>query len=155
MILFGIKIWKENLRDIMSKKRKAVTVLGAGSSLLIGMGTLSPDFIFSSLSLSNFIGIVFARSLHYQFYVWYFFSLPHLLYMTNLPLCIKLFLLLTIEISFNTYPSTSLSSFLLQAAHIVLLTALYLAPAPLALSLSLSSSFSSSSLYTSKDNKKL
>eukprot|EP00794_Sanderia_malayensis_P015332 gene15333-16910_t len=37
------------------------------------------------LFTSNFIGMSFARSLHYQFYVWYFHTLPFLLWSTNLP----------------------------------------------------------------------
>lgn len=36
------------------------------------------------LLTSNYIGMCFARSLHYQFYVWYYHSLPLLLWSTKL-----------------------------------------------------------------------
>lgn len=41
------------------------------------------------LFTSNLIGIVFARSLHYQFYSWYAQQLPFLLLRTNYPVPLK------------------------------------------------------------------
>lgn len=40
---------------------------------------LSAPYITSTLFVANFIGICFARSIHYQFYCWYFHSIPYLL----------------------------------------------------------------------------
>jgi alpha-1,3-mannosyltransferase len=71
--------------------------------------------------LANFIGIVCARSLHYQFYVWYFHSLPYLVWFTRFNTSLKLMLLFLIEFCWNTYPSTDLSSALLHACHVLLL----------------------------------
>ncbi|KAL9700988.1 hypothetical protein quinque_004429 [Culex quinquefasciatus] len=60
--------------------------------------------------LANFIGIVCSRSLHYQFYVWYFHSLPYLTWFAEYGTSLKFLLLLLIEFSWNTYPSTGVSS---------------------------------------------
>lgn len=71
--------------------------------------------------LSNFIGIVCARSLHYQFYVWYFHSLPYLVWFTNYHTSFKILLLFLIEHCWNVYPSTIFTSLLLHASHIFLM----------------------------------
>uniref|UniRef100_A0A182WJU7 dolichyl-P-Man:Man5GlcNAc2-PP-dolichol alpha-1,3-mannosyltransferase n=1 Tax=Anopheles minimus TaxID=112268 RepID=A0A182WJU7_9DIPT len=71
--------------------------------------------------LSNFIGIVCARSLHYQFYVWYFHSLPYLTWYTEYTNSLKFLLLFLLEFCWNTYPSTALSSLVLHTCHLILL----------------------------------
>ncbi|KAL1401226.1 hypothetical protein pipiens_006777 [Culex pipiens pipiens] len=71
--------------------------------------------------LANFIGIVCSRSLHYQFYVWYFHSLPYLTWFTEYGTSLKFLLLLLIEFSWNTYPSTGVSSLILHTCHVILL----------------------------------
>ena len=101
-------------------------------SSIIGMGNLSPRFIAVTIFTSNFIGVVFARTLHYQFYCWYFHTLPYLLWHCHaqLPLLLRLAILASVEVSFNVYPATRWSSALLQVAHLVLLAGLYLTPVP-------------------------
>jgi len=90
---------------------------------------LTPRHIVFTLFLSNFIGIAFARSLHYQFYCWYFHQLPFLVWETMLPLPGKLAILGLIELAFNVFPATWWSSSALQVAHGALLVSLFFAPA--------------------------
>lgn len=73
---------------------------------------------------SNFIGVACARTLHYQFYSYYFHSLPLLLWHTQLPTAVRLALWLGVEAAFNVYPATAWSSIVLQGSHAFLLVAL-------------------------------
>jgi len=109
----------------------------------------SPSYIAYTLFVSNFIGIVFARTLHYQFYVWYFHSLPLMLYIasssslsqksgTNDGLILasvadvacRMTLTVVVEVAFNIFPATPSSSAMLQVAHLCILLILYQAPVP-------------------------
>ena len=100
----------------------------------------SPEYIAYTLLVSNFIGIAFARTLHYQFYSWYFHAVPYLLWfhdstrtdndnkenvaVKTLPvsrLLVRIGILLGIETAFLTYPATAWSSALLQVCHLAVL----------------------------------
>lgn len=75
--------------------------------------------------VTNLIGVSCARSLHYQFYSWYFHSLLYLVYCTPYRKPVMFLLLALIELCWNIYPSTSLSSVLLHACHFVILYGVY------------------------------
>uniref|UniRef100_A0A1B6EEB1 dolichyl-P-Man:Man5GlcNAc2-PP-dolichol alpha-1,3-mannosyltransferase n=1 Tax=Clastoptera arizonana TaxID=38151 RepID=A0A1B6EEB1_9HEMI len=77
------------------------------------------------LFTSNFIGILCSRSLHYQFYVWYFHTLPYLLWSTPYSTLCRLVIMGVIELCWNTYPSTSLSSAALHVCHLSIVYGLY------------------------------
>jgi alpha-1,3-mannosyltransferase len=82
---------------------------------MFGVGDLSVRFVLVTLFTSNFIGVVFARTLHYQFYCWYFHTLPLLVWHARpLHVYVKIALLAAIELCFNIYPATWWSSALLQ-----------------------------------------
>lgn len=93
--------------------------------------TLSPDYVIYTMFVSNFIGIAFARTLHYQFYSWYFCSLPmlHLIatdmtqssVMTCVSLGSSIASIIGCEYAFNVYPATEMSSIVLQTSHVLLL----------------------------------
>lgn len=65
------------------------------------------------IALSNLVGILCARSLHYQFYSWFYWSIPLLLHTSSLPILVKPIVWLATEWSWNVFPSTTISSFLL------------------------------------------
>eukprot|EP01097_Dermamoeba_algensis_P001571 TRINITY_DN1590_c0_g2_i1.p1 TRINITY_DN1590_c0_g2~~TRINITY_DN1590_c0_g2_i1.p1 ORF type:complete len:433 (-),score=101.35 TRINITY_DN1590_c0_g2_i1:146-1270(-) len=84
---------------------------------------LDADYMGYVLFTSNFIGIVCARSLHFQFYVWYFHSLPFLIFFTNTNnksiahIVLRLVVFVLIEVSWNIFPSNWISSLILFVCH--------------------------------------
>lgn len=91
-------------------------------------GRIEPMHVVAVLFSSNFIGIAFARTLHYQFLVWYFHTLPFLLWATDMPVSVALAIQAAIEYAFNVFPATSLSSAVLALAHGVVLVLVLVAP---------------------------
>ncbi|GMF34753.1 unnamed protein product [Phytophthora lilii] len=87
---------------------------------------IQSEIVVTSLFVINFAGIVFSRTLHYQFYSWYYPTLPYLLWCSDLPLLLKMAALLNNEYAFNTFPSTTMSSLMLQLTNLFLLITLYL-----------------------------
>mmetsp|Transcript_17768 Transcript_17768/g.35745 ORF Transcript_17768/g.35745 Transcript_17768/m.35745 type:complete len:393 (-) Transcript_17768:114-1292(-) len=91
---------------------------------------LSPEYATQTMFVSNFIGICFSRTLHYQFYCWYFHTLPFLMWMTDAPLMMRIVLVGMVEYAFNVFPATAFSSYVLQSAHFVVLAWLWMARVP-------------------------
>ncbi|XP_074009098.1 dol-P-Man:Man(5)GlcNAc(2)-PP-Dol alpha-1,3-mannosyltransferase [Numenius arquata] len=94
---------------------------------------LTVNKIIFILFSSNFLGVCCSRSLHYQFYVWYFHTLPYLLWCTptaKLAHMPKVLLLGVIELCWNTYPSTVCSSLSLHICHGLVLLQLWYGTAP-------------------------
>ncbi|KAI7901078.1 glycosyltransferase family 58 protein [Cokeromyces recurvatus] len=93
--------------------------------------SLSNDEIISMMFTSNFIGIIFSRSLHYQFYSWYFQTLPYLLWQSSwqttgrLTSTARILIFVTIEGCWLTFPSTVKSSWTLIACHLLILFGVY------------------------------
>lgn len=124
LFLFALCRWHRTGESILS-------LLKDPSKRKVPPQPLTPNQVVSILFTSNFIGICFSRSLHYQFYVWYFHTLPYLLWamparwLTHL---LRLLVLGLIELSWNTYPSTPFSSAALHLCHAVILLQLWLSP---------------------------
>ena len=72
--------------------------------------TLTPASIVYAMFAVNICGIAVARSLHYQFYSWYFYSLPYFMSLAAYPiLLIPLFFLF--EVVYASFPPTPINSF--------------------------------------------
>lgn len=91
---------------------------------------LSSEYIVSIMFVCNFIGIAFCRSLHYQFYCWYWHALPYLLWQNaNFPMIIRLLIVGSLEWTWGyNFPATPMSSAVLHIAHALLLVSLWKAP---------------------------
>ena len=76
---------------------------GSGSRMLDS--NLPSEHILTVMLTGNFIGIVFCRSLHYQFFAWYFFSVPYLLFRTDLPNWARFAVLIALEVAWNQHLS--------------------------------------------------
>ncbi|XP_073705436.1 dol-P-Man:Man(5)GlcNAc(2)-PP-Dol alpha-1,3-mannosyltransferase [Garra rufa] len=126
LLLFALKRWKRSGNSIWSiltdpaERKETVHKPNADQTVLV-------------LFTSNFIGMCFSRSLHYQFYVWYFHTLPYLLWsggVKKLAHLLRVLILGLIELSWNTYPSTNYSSLSLHVCHFIILLCLWLNPTP-------------------------
>lgn len=93
------------------------------------MAEPTPDFILTTLSCSALIGILFARSAHYQFYSWFALSVPHLLSKTGLPVALQVVLWVAQEWAWNVFPSTPWSSAVVVAVPAVTLVAVWIGTA--------------------------
>ncbi|KAK4056116.1 dolichyl-P-Man:Man(5)GlcNAc(2)-PP-dolichol alpha-1,3-mannosyltransferase [Microbotryomycetes sp. JL221] len=81
------------------------------------VGQPSADYVCTILFTSNLIGVLFSRSLHYQFYTWYAHQIVFLLWHTPFDVYQRLGIFAAIEFGWETFPSTQESSLGLTFAH--------------------------------------
>eukprot|EP00009_Paramoeba_aestuarina_P008513 CAMPEP_0201518120 /NCGR_PEP_ID=MMETSP0161_2-20130828/9037_1 /ASSEMBLY_ACC=CAM_ASM_000251 /TAXON_ID=180227 /ORGANISM="Neoparamoeba aestuarina, Strain SoJaBio B1-5/56/2" /LENGTH=351 /DNA_ID=CAMNT_0047915797 /DNA_START=99 /DNA_END=1154 /DNA_ORIENTATION=+ len=94
---------------------------GKGKKLLRGNVTLSSYDIVTLMFVFNFVGVVFARTLHYQFYVWFFHQLPFLLLIGDRPMYQRGLMFFLIDVCFTVYPATQVTSVVLMICFGILL----------------------------------
>ncbi|OTB08295.1 glycosyltransferase family 58 protein [Hypoxylon sp. CI-4A] len=71
---------------------------------------ITPEYVMTTILSANVIGLLFARSLHYQFYSYLAWSTPYLLWRSGAHPIIQYALWALQEWAWNVFPSTSVSS---------------------------------------------
>lgn len=71
---------------------------------------ITPTFVITTILTANIIGMLFARSLHYQFFAYLAWSTPFLLWKSGIHPALQYVLWGAQEWAWNVYPSTDLSS---------------------------------------------
>lgn len=106
--------------------------LGAFLRAPLKYGPLPVERVAPLLFACNFVGVACARSLHFQFVVWYGNTLPLLLWTTALPRLACVVLVLGVEACWNprsgAESSSVASSLALTACHAAVVAALLVAP---------------------------
>ncbi|KAL4434015.1 hypothetical protein ABPG75_000456 [Micractinium tetrahymenae] len=102
---------------------KAAAAAAAGATASSGGPDSFEESVLFLVFSPNIAGIVCARTIHYQFYSWYFHTLPFLLLRSRLPRALALAVLAGIEIVYNVYPPRPWASGLLLALHMAVLGA--------------------------------
>ena len=71
---------------------------------------ITPQFVTTAILSANVVGLLFARSLHYQFYAYLAWSTPFLLWRSGVHPVLQYAIWAAQEWAWNVYPSTSASS---------------------------------------------
>mmetsp|Transcript_29334 Transcript_29334/g.56302 ORF Transcript_29334/g.56302 Transcript_29334/m.56302 type:complete len:418 (-) Transcript_29334:249-1502(-) len=124
LFLFAQYSWCKRDGGIISAVQKSMSSKAAALHKYDRVA-LTTEHITTVMFVGNFIGIVFARTLHYQFYCWYFHTIPYLLWCTNIPTPIRICLWAAIEVIWNVFPSTAVSSAGLWVCHLTILVGLW------------------------------
>lgn len=71
---------------------------------------VTPEYVMTTILSANVVGLLFARSLHYQFYAYLAWSTPYLLWRAGLHPLLVFVLWGAQEWAWNVFPSTDVSS---------------------------------------------
>ncbi|KAA0156553.1 hypothetical protein FNF31_02061 [Cafeteria roenbergensis] len=137
--------WQHVPEDVFGSEAFRTALLVGHLAMLVGLGlsqwrlvgdtaaaksgtSLQGAMVVRSLLLCNFVGVVFARSLHYQFLVWYWAALPVLAGSTRLPMLVMAPVVYYLERAWNVHEPEPWSAAAIAACHLIILAAQALAP---------------------------
>lgn len=108
------KVTGKSLQTLVTDAAAPFTKTVLPSNLLLGPST-GPKLIMLIFSSSNMIGVLFSRSLHYQFLSWYAWQFPFMLYMTRAQPVLSVVMFFVHEWCWNKFPPDASSSQMLVA----------------------------------------
>lgn len=87
---------------------------------------VTPEYVMTTILSANVIGLLFARSLHYQFYAYLAWATPYLLWRATRSPLIVVSLWAAQEWAWNVFPSTNSSSAVVVGVMLVTVVLAYL-----------------------------
>lgn len=115
--LTGLAPWALVRRALMAGRYRHVTAAEE---------RISPDFVMQATLTSLLIGVLCARSLHFQFFVYIAWSTPYLMWRAGLPSYLIIGIWAAQELAWNIFPSTSVSSLVVVAALAIQIVGIFM-----------------------------
>ena len=110
LLLFFVTRWTKPSRRSMPDFFRMLYIAPPEKERDAMAARVTPEFILTTIMTANAIGMLCARSLHYQFFSWIAWATPWLLWRSQLPPLVQVLVWFGQEVAWNQYPSTPLSS---------------------------------------------
>jgi alpha-1,3-mannosyltransferase len=111
LVLFGTTRWlRPAAKPIMEMVQNALKLEEPLKTQHAVSIRISPNYILTTILTANAIGVLFARSLHYQFYCYIAWATPFLLWRSGMHPIVQYGVWAVQEWAWNVYPSTDTSS---------------------------------------------
>ncbi|PQE19527.1 hypothetical protein CJF32_00007481 [Rutstroemia sp. NJR-2017a WRK4] len=121
LILFATTRWikpaEKSIMDLIRPALKMEEPLGQRKHAV--SVSISPNYILTTILTAMTVGMLFARSLHYQFYAYLAWATPFLLWRSGMHPILQYGLWAAQEWAWNVYPSTNISSLVVVGSMFV------------------------------------
>lgn len=117
-ICWRAEVLEQRVFDCLAAEKSLTQLIGTALKFQEPLETMqhaisiriNPNCILTDISAAVAIGMLFARSLHYQFYAYIAFATPFLLWRSGMHPILQFSIWAAQEWAWNVYPSTDVSS---------------------------------------------